>query len=98
MLNGVLSLVLSGGCLNHGSLSLLAGTPGPMGTQAAETVQLLKADFFHLSYAETAPKLAGSCSDTGFSWLYLQKASRMIRLLEQSTGMRQHRCQRGFIQ
>lgn len=45
-LNGVLSLVLSGGCLHYGSMSLLAGTPAPMGTQPAQAVWLLKADFF----------------------------------------------------
>lgn len=59
MLNRVLSLEMSAGCLNyssHGvSPSLLAGTPAPVGTQPAQAVWLLKAGFFISAMQQLLP-------------------------------------------
>jgi len=51
---------MSAGCLNyssHGvSLSLLAGTPAPAGTQPAQAVWLLKAGFFISATRQRLPR------------------------------------------
>lgn len=84
MLNRVLSLELSAGCLNYSSrgvsLSLLAGTAAPAETQPAQAVWLWK--------QVLSSQLCSNCScvgrirlwhtGIGFSWLYSQKGPRMV--------------------
>lgn len=94
LLNWVLSLEMSSGCLNyssHGAPPSLLAVPAPAGTQPAQAVWLLKAGFVISAMQQLLPRWQ---DPTLAHMPILVKGSQDgVRLWMQSTGGRQHGCQ-----